>query len=222
MPDQNEIQEYKKKISALGLPDLKDILAHINRDKVPWKYDMVKAEIEAKETGKAAPEPVIREEPKRELRKEMPEAKEEPKKEAAPAQQPAKPAFQLRRSRLGGVEGAEQKAAAPAPAPTPPPPQPPAPPPPPKPEEKVEPIIEKPAEAKAAPEVPKAPEAKPQTAPVKAVKEAAPAAVSPLDFALLGISIVFVLLALYIVAIPFVNLPGGEAMKSLLNKIPIF
>lgn len=220
MPDQNEIQEYKKKISALGLPDLKDILAHINRDKVPWKYDMVKAEIEAKETGKAAPEPVIREEPKRELKKEMPEKQAEPKQGPAPAQQPGKPAFQLRRSRLGGVEGVEQKAA--APASTPPPPQPSSPPPPPKTEEKVEPKVEKPAETKAAPEVLKAPETKPQPAPVKAVNGAAPAAVSPLDFALLGVSIVFILLAIYIVAIPFVNLPGGDAMKSLLNKIPIF
>jgi hypothetical protein len=227
MPDQSEVMEYKKKISTLSLPDLKDILAHINRDKVPWKYDMVNAEIEAKESGKAAPEPVIKEEPKAESKKEVPEAKEGPASGPAAVEQPKKPAFQLRKSRVGGAVP-EQRV---TPTPTPVPPPPPEPPPVPKKEEIAPPKAAGPVEVKAAPEPPTPAEARPQVEPVKAAQQPAPtpqapakekAAGLPVDYALLGLSIVFILLAVYIVAVPFVNLPGGEAMKSLLNKIPLF
>ncbi|HRZ86663.1 MAG TPA: hypothetical protein P5287_02490 [bacterium] len=216
MPDQNEINEYKKKISSLSIADLKDILQHINRDKVQWKYDMVEAEIEFRATGKpAAAQPAAKETPA-EPRKEEKAAAPEPKKETPPAApQPAKPAIQLRKSRIS-AEPAE-KSAPPKAAPE-------------RPAEEKKPVQEiapepKPAAAQKEPQPAPAVEPKPAVTAERPVSQPAAAAAKGAgasEYLFLAASIVVLLLSVYIVTIPFVALPGAAAMKEIIGKIPMF
>ncbi|MDP8263298.1 MAG: hypothetical protein P9M13_08350 [Candidatus Ancaeobacter aquaticus] len=244
MPDQNQVNEYKKKIAVLSLDDLRDILSHINKDKLPWKFDLVKAEIKSKETGKPVSVPdVVTEKPTED--KVSKEPVEEEKESEVKEEKKVKPAFRLRGSKLG-VDKPEEKAEEPEPVkeevvaetkeePVQEEPVPEAPAKSEKSEEKAAPQEEVVVESKEEPvreEVAPEPAAVPEKVDVKIekkeVKESkkdiktSSEGVSPLDYALLSSGIVLLIVAAYIVATAFVSLPGGDLIKGILEKIPLF